>query len=99
MGPRQLSFVFADSPSGGGKDERSDVSEQRSFLLHKAKRKTTSGSNASAADTRRLLEGSMGEIEPPRDAKGLSSVMVRRSVGLAQSDVERSSSTAGLGPA
>ena len=54
-GPRQLSFVFADSPSGGGKDERSDASGQRSFLLHKAKRKKTSGPNAGAADTSRLL--------------------------------------------
>ena len=60
-GPRQLSFVFADSPSGGGKDERSDASERRSFLLHKAKRKKTSGPNASAADTRRLLEDAATE--------------------------------------
>ena len=35
-----------------------------------------------------LRQGSMGEIKPPRDAEGLSSVMVRRSDGLAQSDVE-----------
>jgi RNA-directed DNA polymerase len=65
-GPRQLSFVFADSPSGGGKDERSDASELRSFLLHKAKRKTTSGPNASAADTRRLLEDAATEANLAR---------------------------------
>ena len=60
-GPRQLSFVFADSPSGGGKDERSDASEQRSFLLQKAKRRKASGPNASAADTSRLLEDAAAE--------------------------------------
>jgi len=65
-GPRQLSFVFADSPSGGGKDERSDASERRSFLLHKAKRKRTSGPNASAADTRRLLEDAASEANLAR---------------------------------
>ena len=65
-GPRQLSFVFADSPSGGGKDERSDASEQRSFLLHKAKRKKTSGPNASAADTSRLLEEAATEANLAR---------------------------------
>jgi RNA-directed DNA polymerase len=65
-GPRQLSFVFADSPSGGGKDERSDASEQRNFLLHKAKRKTTSGPNAGAADTSRLLEEAATEANLAR---------------------------------
>lgn len=55
-GPRQLTLTFADSPSGGGKAERSDVSERRSFLLHKARSKKTSGPAASAADTSRLLE-------------------------------------------
>ena len=65
-GPRQLSFVFADSPSGGGKDERSDASEQRSFLLHKARRKKTSGPNASAADTNRLLEDAASEANLAR---------------------------------
>ena len=66
MGPRQLSFVFADSPPGDGKDERSDASEQRSFLLHKAKRKKTSGSNASVADTCRLLEEAASEANLAR---------------------------------
>ena len=65
-GPRQLSFVFADSPSGGGRDERSDASELRSFLLHKAKRKKTSGPNASAADTSRLLEDAATEANLAR---------------------------------
>src|SRR5208283_3420719 len=46
-----------------------------------------------------LRQGSMGEIKPPRDAEGLSSVMVRRTDGLAQSDVERSQPTAGFSPA
>ena len=53
--------MFADSPSGGGKDERSDASEQRSFLLQKAKRRKASGPNASAADTSRLLEDAAAE--------------------------------------
>lgn len=55
-GPRQLSLVFADSPSGGGAAEPSDVSERRSFLLHKARTKKTRGPAASVADTSRLLE-------------------------------------------
>lgn len=55
-GPRQLGLVFADSPSGGGKDEPSDASERRSFLLHTARRKKTRGPATCVADTRRLLE-------------------------------------------
>src|SRR5271166_129472 len=46
-----------------------------------------------------LRQRSMGEIKPPRDAEGLSAVMVRRTGGLAQSDVERSTPAAGFGPA
>ena len=65
-GPRQLSFVFADSPSGGGKDERSDASEPRNFLLHKAKRKKTSGPHAGVADTSRLLEEAATEANLAR---------------------------------
>jgi group II intron reverse transcriptase/maturase len=61
-----LSLVFADSPPGGGKDEPSDVSERRSFLLQKAKRKKTSGPNASAADTSRLLEEAASEANLAR---------------------------------
>ena len=64
-GPRQLSFVFADSPSRGGKHERSDASERRSFLLQKARRKRTSGPNASAADSR-LLEDAATEANLAR---------------------------------
>jgi len=48
--------VFADSPPGGGNAEPSDVSERRSFLLHKARRKKTRGPAADVADTSRLLE-------------------------------------------
>jgi group II intron reverse transcriptase/maturase len=51
-----LSFVFADSPDGGGSDGSSDASERRAFLLHKAKRKSSAGAVACAADTSRLLE-------------------------------------------
>jgi group II intron reverse transcriptase/maturase len=51
-----LSFVFVDSPSGGGTAEPSDASERRSFLLHKAKSKMTRGPSTPAADTSRLLE-------------------------------------------
>jgi RNA-directed DNA polymerase len=51
-----LSLAFADSPSGGGAAEPSDVSERRSFLLHKARSKKTRGPAASVADTSRLLE-------------------------------------------
>lgn len=65
-GPRQLSFVFADSPSGGGKDEPSDASERRSFLLHKARSKKTSGPTAGAADTSRLLEDAACEANLAR---------------------------------
>jgi group II intron reverse transcriptase/maturase len=61
-----MSFVFADSPSGDGKDEPSDVSEWRNFLLQKAKRKKTSGPNAGAADTSRLLEEAASEANLAR---------------------------------
>ncbi len=36
--------------------ELSDASEERSFLLHKARNMKTNGPNAGAADTSRLLE-------------------------------------------
>ena len=65
-GPRQLSFVFADNPSGDGKDERSDAFEPRSFLLQKAKRKKPIGPNAGAADTSRLLEVAASEANLAR---------------------------------
>jgi len=82
-GPRQLSFVFADSPSGGGRDERSDASELRSFLLHKAKRKKTSGPNASAADTRRLLEDAATEANL---ARALLNVVRNKGAGSGWTD-------------
>jgi RNA-directed DNA polymerase len=55
-GHRQLSFVFADSPQGGGEAGASDASEGRAFLLHTAKRKRTARTVAGTADTCRLLE-------------------------------------------
>src|ERR1019366_8254064 len=42
---------------------------------------------------------SMGEIEPPGDDEGLSTVLVRRAYGLAQNLVERPQPAAGIGPA
>jgi RNA-directed DNA polymerase len=63
---RQLSFVFADSPTsakdvGGGSDGPSDASERRTFLLHKAKRKRSARAVACTADTSRLLEDAASE--------------------------------------
>jgi RNA-directed DNA polymerase len=55
-GHRQLSFVFADSPKGGGETGASDVSDGRGFLLHTAKRKRTARTVACTADSSRLLE-------------------------------------------
>lgn len=56
MRSRQLKFVFAASPQGGGKSGPSDASGGRDFLLHTANRKTASDLGASAADASRLLE-------------------------------------------
>lgn len=56
MRSRQLQFVFAASPQGGGKSGPSDASAGRDFLLHTANRKTANGLVASAADASRLLE-------------------------------------------
>ena len=53
---RQLSFVFADSPSGSGSAAPSDASDRRALLLHTAKRKRTTRGVAGAADTTRLLD-------------------------------------------
>ena len=55
-GHRQLGFVFADSPQGGGDGKNSDASENRPWLLHTAKRKSMAGPAARAADPDRLLE-------------------------------------------
>lgn len=65
-GPRQLSLVFADSPSGGGAAEPSDASERRSFLLRKARSKKTRGPAADVADTSRLLEEAASEANLAR---------------------------------
>jgi len=70
--PRQLSLVLADSPSGGGSPELSDASERRSFLLHKARTKKTTGSATGVADVRRLLEEVASEANL---AKALLSVV------------------------
>jgi group II intron reverse transcriptase/maturase len=56
MRSRQLQFVFAASPQGGGKSGPSDASAGRDFLLHTANRKIASDLVASAADASRLLE-------------------------------------------
>lgn len=55
-GHRQLSFVLADSPDGGGSDGLPDASERRAFLLQRAKRKRSARAVAWATDTSRLLE-------------------------------------------
>jgi len=56
MRSRQLKFVFAASPPGGGKSGPSDASGGRDFLLHTASRRTANDLGASAADACRLLE-------------------------------------------
>jgi len=56
MRSRQLKFVFAASPPGGGESGPADASAGRDFLLHTANRKTASDLGASAADAGRLLE-------------------------------------------
>lgn len=56
MRSRQLKFVFAASPPGGGKSGPSDASAGRDFLLHTANSKTANDLSASAADASRLLE-------------------------------------------
>ena len=56
MRSRQLKFVFAASPQGGGESRPSDASGGRDFLLHTANRRTASDLVASAADASRLLD-------------------------------------------
>ena len=65
-GHRQLGFVFADSPQGGGVGRNSDASENRPWLLHTAKRKTMAGSATRAADPDRLLEEVASEADLAR---------------------------------
>jgi len=54
MRSRQLKFVFAASPQGGGESGPSDVSAGRDFLLHIANSRTASDLGARAADASRL---------------------------------------------
>ena len=56
MRSRQLKFVFAASPRGGGKSGPSDASAGRDFLLHIANSKKANDLGARAADASRLLE-------------------------------------------
>jgi RNA-directed DNA polymerase len=58
---RQLSFVLADSPDGGGSEGPPDASERRAFLLQRAKRKRSARTVAWAGDTSRLLEEMVSE--------------------------------------
>jgi hypothetical protein len=51
---RQLKFVFAASPQGGGTSGPSDASVGRDFLLHRANSKTASDLSASEADASRM---------------------------------------------
>ena len=56
---RQLTFVFADSPQGGEQVKTSDVSDAKTWLLHRADGKATNDSAAQAdagQPTARLLE-------------------------------------------
>ncbi|MEL7048904.1 MAG: group II intron reverse transcriptase/maturase, partial [Pseudomonadota bacterium] len=62
----QLSLAFADNPescedNGGGNDGVSDVSNCRSYLLHKARRKTMPRGVACTAGTDRLLDEAASE--------------------------------------
>ena len=50
MRSRQLKFVFAVSPQGGGKSGPSDASAGRDFLLHIANSRTANDLGARAAD-------------------------------------------------
>ncbi len=56
MRSRQLKFVFAASPQGGGESGPSDVSVGRDFLLHIANSRTASDLGARVADASRLLK-------------------------------------------
>ena len=63
MESRQLTFAFADSPKGGGKDSPSDESGGLAQLLRIAKDTPTSDSSAEVTDTSRLFGlGSEGSI-------------------------------------
>ncbi len=55
-GQRQLSFVLADSPSGGRSDGPPDASERRAFLAAKSEAQANGTNRRLAGDTSRLLE-------------------------------------------
>ncbi len=61
-GPRQLTFVFADSPQGGEQVEASGAPEDRAWLLHITSGKKVSGPAAQAADGRWLLGSLAGNL-------------------------------------
>jgi RNA-directed DNA polymerase len=65
-GPRQLTFGFADNPSGSGTPSPSDASERRDFLLHKARGRKTTGPGTGVVDASRLLEAVASEANLAR---------------------------------
>ena len=54
--PRQLTFVFADSPEGGKGSRKRDESRGRPYLLHIAKAMTATSSTTTESKPERLLE-------------------------------------------
>ena len=61
-----MSFVFADSPRGGGDEGSSGEPGHRSWLLHTAKHKTVTSSFTRTADSDRLLEAVASEANLAR---------------------------------
>jgi hypothetical protein len=57
MRSRQLTFVFADSPQGGGDAGTSDASDAKAYLLRTAKVMPMVDLIAPATDTGQLLPG------------------------------------------
>ena len=66
--PRQMPFVFADSPTGSGHALGAGVPAGRAYLLLTAKALEATGSAAPAADTTQLLEA---VASPPNLAEAL----------------------------
>lgn len=56
MEPHQLTFAFADSPSGGGTEVGADASAQATELLRRAKIKRMRDSGVDVTDPNQLLE-------------------------------------------
>ena len=54
--PRQLTFVFADSPEGGKGSRKRDESRGRPYLLHIAKATNATSSATTESKPERLLE-------------------------------------------